>query len=69
MGMGVDAVGMAAQHIMHRKTDMFVSPKQNDRFAAGTKRLNRKSNNVNEEMDRLQINATQRTRSSQVEMQ
>eukprot|EP00974_Lingulodinium_polyedra_P004505 422954-Lingulodinium_polyedra.AAC.1 len=59
MGMDVDAVGMAARSLMHRKAEMLVSPQRNDSLAAGTKRLMRKSNDVDEEMDRLEPNAMQ----------
>eukprot|EP00974_Lingulodinium_polyedra_P039021 3739553-Lingulodinium_polyedra.AAC.1 len=69
MGMDVDAVGMTARSLMHRKAEMRVSFRRNDRVAAGTKRLRRKSNDVNEEMDRLQPDGTQQTRSGQVEIQ
>eukprot|EP00974_Lingulodinium_polyedra_P125906 11196276-Lingulodinium_polyedra.AAC.1 len=62
MGMDVEAVGMAAQSLMHRKAEMIVSSRRHDRFAAGTKRLRRKSNDVNAEMDRLELNATQGTK-------
>eukprot|EP00974_Lingulodinium_polyedra_P082020 7940591-Lingulodinium_polyedra.AAC.1 len=67
--MDIDAVGMAAQSLMHRKAGMFVSFRRNDRFVAGTKRLRRTSSDVNEEMDRLVPDGTQRLRSGQVEMQ
>eukprot|EP00974_Lingulodinium_polyedra_P133460 11225666-Lingulodinium_polyedra.AAC.1 len=44
MGMDVDAIGTATQSLMHRKAEMRVSPRRNERFAAGTKRRKRKSN-------------------------
>eukprot|EP00974_Lingulodinium_polyedra_P111166 10751283-Lingulodinium_polyedra.AAC.1 len=45
---------------MHRKSRHARFVRRNDRLAAGTKRLMRKSNDVDEEMDRLGVNARQR---------
>eukprot|EP00974_Lingulodinium_polyedra_P021338 2060898-Lingulodinium_polyedra.AAC.1 len=60
MGMDAGAVRMAAGSLIHGKAEMRVSPQQNDRLAAGIKHLRRALNDVNEEMDRLEINARQR---------
>eukprot|EP00974_Lingulodinium_polyedra_P050436 4849901-Lingulodinium_polyedra.AAC.1 len=60
---------MAAESLVHGKAKMRVSPRRNERLVANSTGPVRKSNDVNEEMDRLEPNGSQQIKSGQVEMQ
>eukprot|EP00974_Lingulodinium_polyedra_P098323 9530279-Lingulodinium_polyedra.AAC.1 len=60
---------MAAESLTHGKANVSVSPRQTERLVANSTRPARKPNDVDGEIDRLETNANQGTKSGQVEMQ
>eukprot|EP00974_Lingulodinium_polyedra_P028758 2769873-Lingulodinium_polyedra.AAC.1 len=60
---------MAAESVTHGKAKMRVSHRRNERSVANSTGPARKSDDADEETDRLQTNANQRLKSGQVEMQ
>eukprot|EP00974_Lingulodinium_polyedra_P105725 10234869-Lingulodinium_polyedra.AAC.1 len=52
MGMDADAVGMVVDSCIHRKAEMRVSPRRNERLNANLPGQVRRSNGVNAGMDR-----------------
>eukprot|EP00974_Lingulodinium_polyedra_P099660 9653512-Lingulodinium_polyedra.AAC.1 len=61
MGMDADAIGMAVQSLTHRKPEMRVSPRRNERLNVNLIRQVRRSNDVNAEMERPQLVGTRAT--------
>eukprot|EP00974_Lingulodinium_polyedra_P085922 8321543-Lingulodinium_polyedra.AAC.1 len=69
MDMDAGAIAITAESLMHGTTNMGAPPRRNEHLAASSTGPARKSNNANEEINRPETNANQRTQRPQIEMQ